>query len=73
MKLEPLKFSRGTAGTIKVVCKATGKRLPWNEAVLQGWVADLDGRAFGAYYSPEGLDQFKNEEWLKGTPKGYND
>lgn len=54
MDLCPLKLAEGIAGTIVVVCKATNKRLKWNDAVLAGWVADLDGEAFRDYYSPEG-------------------
>jgi hypothetical protein len=69
----PLQLKEGTAGTIIVVCKATGRRLPWNRAVLAGWVADSNGEAFRAYYSPEGVDQVKNAAWLEGTPKGYNE
>ena len=47
------------SGQIGVVCKVTGVRLPWNQAADAGWVADLNGEAFNAYYSPEGIEKLR--------------
>lgn len=58
MRLRPLTVSGSddsAAGSITVTCSATGKRLPWNDAARSGWVADLNGPAFNAYYSPEAI------------------
>lgn len=58
MRLQPLTVfgpDDSAAGSINVVCKATGKRLPWNAAARAGWVADLNGEPFNAYYSPEAV------------------
>ena len=57
MRLVPLKAeSEGSASAqCAVVCVVTGEKLSWNSAADKGWVADLDGKAFIDYYSPEGL------------------
>ncbi len=34
----------------------------WNNAAAEGWMADHDGQAFNAYYSPEGAEIHKNRE-----------
>lgn len=59
MRLEKLKLATGTAGIITVVCAQTGARAIWNDAAAAGWVADLDGKAFNAYYSPAGVEKLK--------------
>lgn len=58
MRLSPLTVQGpddSAKGSIQVICKGTGKRLPWNAAARAGWVADLNGPAFSAYYSPEAI------------------
>lgn len=58
MNLKPLKITApddSSTGSVNVKCKSTGHRLPYNQAARSGWVADLDGPAFNAYYSPEGV------------------
>ncbi len=51
---DPLKPAAGSAGELIVVCLVTKARAVWNDAARAGWVADLNGKAFAAYYSPEG-------------------
>jgi len=58
---QPLRPYEGTAGSIMVTCKATGRRAQWNKAALEGWQADLNGKPFDAYYSPEGIQQLTKE------------
>jgi hypothetical protein len=62
MRLKPLEIygdDNSAKGSIDVRCAKTGKRMRWNDAARAGWVADLDGPAFNAYYSPEGIQQLK--------------
>ena len=54
--LELMPENSASAGQY-IRCIQTGKTLPWNEASKAGWVADLDGKAYLDYYSPEGLAQ----------------
>lgn len=50
------------SGAIGVQCCETKRRMAWNDACRAGWVADLNGKPFYAYYSPEGLQIAKNRE-----------
>lgn len=50
----PLRVYEGSAGTLLITCLATKRRAIWNEAARAGWVGDLNGKAYAAYYSPEG-------------------
>ena len=53
---QPLRAGRpgDASGTITIVCAYTHGRSKWNDAVLDGWVADLNGPPFKSYYSPAG-------------------
>lgn len=42
-------------GQLQICCRETKQRMAWNDACRAGWVADLNGEPFNAYYSPEGL------------------
>jgi hypothetical protein len=53
--LVPKIEEKSAAANISIFCIETGKQMPWNSAARAGWVADLDGPAYQAYYSPEGL------------------
>ncbi len=55
-RFKPLRLANESdaSGQIGVVCCVTKKRAKWNDACRAGWVADLNGKAFVAYYSPEG-------------------
>ncbi len=56
---KPFRFAKldtyqGSAGEITVICTVTKARAVWNDAARAGWVADLNGKAYAAYYSPAG-------------------
>ncbi len=53
-RFQPLRVYQGSAGELTVICTKTKARAVWNDAARAGWVADLNGKAFAAYYSPEG-------------------
>jgi hypothetical protein len=59
VRLVPLDLKpEGTASAGQYIkCIQTGVQKSWNEAAKAGWVADLDGKAYLDYYSPEGLTQ----------------
>ena len=61
VRLVPLELKEeGTAAAGQYIrCIQTGIQMSWNGAAKAGWVADLDGKAFLDYYSPEGLAQKK--------------
>lgn len=57
MNLQPLKITApddSATGSIYIRCRATGAIKTWNEAARDGWAADLNGKPFRDYYSPEG-------------------
>ena len=62
MKTKPHKFQAlklcgpddSAAGSCYIRCLYSGHIVKWNEAVRAGWVADDNGEAYVAYYSPEG-------------------
>ena len=55
MSLEPLLPMTGSPGAVYILCAVTGATVAWNRAAELGWVLDRKGKAFQAYYSPEGL------------------
>lgn len=59
VRLVPLDMKEeGTAAAGQYIrCIQTGVQMSWNGAAKAGWVADLDGKAYLDYYSPEGLAQ----------------
>ncbi|MCK9434336.1 MAG: hypothetical protein M0R32_05820 [Candidatus Cloacimonetes bacterium] len=59
VRLVPLELMPPTSASAGqyINCIQTGVQKSWNAAAKAGWVADLDGKAYLDYYSPEGLAQ----------------
>jgi hypothetical protein len=53
MNLKTLNLAAGLAGEVVITCRQTGRKLRWNSAALEDWVADADGTPYEAYYSSE--------------------
>lgn len=60
LPLQPVN-PESSAAQIDVICSITKKRVKWNVAAREGWVADGNKPAFSTYYSKEGFDIIKNQ------------
>ena len=58
----PLMPASAAGESLDVICCITKARMKWGEARRAGWVADMNGRAFVSYYSPEGRETAEKQE-----------
>lgn len=52
------------SATISIRCNYSGEVARWNDAARAGWVADLNGKPFKAYYNAASRAMLEDKEIL---------